>query len=347
MVEIADALSRRYGAECFYFVDEAIPPKLALEFAAAVIRGRLPWRWFGEVRFEKHFSRSRLETIYQGGCRMLMFGLESGVDRVLEFMDKGTRVKDIAEILRGCSQVGVRTFVMFFIGFPTETRAEAESTVEFLGGLRDSITHVSFTQFILERESRVFLSPARYGVFDISPFPGDDLKTWCQYRVKEGLTSDEAREFTKEMRRNPGIQAVSDLYLLSRSHLIFLPHRDPAAQVSAIPDPDLARPETIVPLRRAGLVPAGLAFNLEQIAERLNRPDSGPLPRCPTNYVFSPEKETLVEVGPDGIDLLKACSGRFTLAEILEAVGERNRPTTLEFLKDLRVRELITWEKRP
>jgi hypothetical protein len=282
-----------------------------------------------------------------GGCRMLMFGLESGVARVLDYMNKGITPQVAARILRDCADVGIRSFVMFFVGFPTETREEAERTIAFVDELHDKIAHAAFTQFVLDRHAPVFGDPARYGLTEVQPFPDEDLKTWSQYRVTEGLTASEAGTVVAEIRRNPRIRPVDRPYLLSRSHLAFLPAVD--GEASRATERPAARAASqrgaVVPLRRPGLVPRVLAFNLDEVNERIAGGTTDALSRRPTCYVFSGERETLVETGPDGTDILRACNGMFTIDEILTAVGPGNREATLRFLEELEARDYIEWSQ--
>jgi radical SAM superfamily enzyme YgiQ (UPF0313 family) len=350
--EIADMvgrLSRKHGANCFYFVDEAIPPRVALQFARLGAAAGIPYRWFTEARFERCFDAARLKRLYDGGCRMLIFGLESGVSRVLDLMDKGISPELADEIIRGCAAAGIRTFVMFFAGFPTETRAEAERTVQFVEEHRDRIAHVASGQFVLEPQSRVFRNPERFGLTGVFPYSDHDLKTWYQYGVREGMTSSEAAGFAAAIERRPTVKLL-DFYLISRSHLVFLPpEREPAPGEVRKRPVDWSHPERLVPRRRPGLVPQLLAFNLDAVRQRVDEPPSTvePLGANPTQYVLCSDREALIEVGPDGINLLKACNGRFSLQDILAAVGEASRETTLRFLRDLESRQFIEWEVRP
>lgn len=348
VVRTVENLSRKHSTRLFYFVDEAIPPRLASEIAGLVATSSLPIRWFGEVRLESYFDRAELEGLRSGGCRMLMVGLESASDRVLAAMDKGISRSSAERILKDAAGSGIRTFVMFFTGFPTETHEEAEETVRFIERLRDSITHVAFTSFVLEQHSPAFRRPVQYGIADVFPCPDEDLKTWCDYEVREGLTETEAKEFAGGLARHPGIHPL-DCWLMSRSHLVFLPHKDRGEPTEEKPpEADLGRPECLIPQRRPGLAPRLLAFSLDQIEQRLKQPNAPaqPLASNPTQYVMCTEREMLIEVGRDGLPLLRACNGRFTLADILVAVAEEDRDTTLRFLKDLGLRGFIHWAAR-
>ncbi|HEX7678999.1 MAG TPA: radical SAM protein, partial [Thermoanaerobaculia bacterium] len=214
VLETVDHLSKRYGAKCFYFVDEAIPPRTALTFADMIIAGHRPYRWFSEARFERAFDAPRLKRLHEGGCRMLIFGLESGVPRVLDLMEKGIDLQHAAAILRACTAAGIRTFVMFFVGFPSETRDEAARTLRFVEEHRESIDHMVSGQFVLEPHSPVFHNRERYGVTEVFPYP-DDLKTWSQYHVGTGMTSSEAGQLAAEIELLPMMKSP-DFHLISR-----------------------------------------------------------------------------------------------------------------------------------
>jgi anaerobic magnesium-protoporphyrin IX monomethyl ester cyclase len=349
IVDTVGYLSRKYRANCFYFVDEAIPPRVALQFANVVATAGLPYRWFTEARFERYFDAGRLRKLYEGGCRMMIFGLESSVTRVLNLMDKGISPELAAKIINDCATAGIRTFVMFFAGFPTETLAEAESTLQFVEEHRNRISHVASGQFVLEPQSSVFRNPECFGITDVFPYPDNDLKTWYQYRVREGMTLSEAAEFAGAIERRPAVRSP-DFYLLSRSHLVFLPlEREPTQSAVQKRPVNLSQPARLIPRRRPGLVPQPLAFNLDAVRQRLNHPSSSeePIEANPTHYVLCSDREALIEVGSDGISLLKACNGRFSLQDILAAVGEASRETTMRFLRDLESRQFIEWEVQP
>ncbi len=337
-------LSHTYDARCFYFVDEAMPPPLASRLAQRIAGGRLPFTWFTETRFESSFDRNRLAEMAAGGCRMLMFGLESSVPRVLDHMEKGIEPDIAARILGDCADAGIRSFVMFFVGFPTETRDEAEQTVAFLDGLHDKIAHAAFTQFVLDRHAPVFGNPARYGVDEVLPFPDEDLKTWWQYRVNEGMTATEAGTLVADIRRHPHIRPPDRPYLISRSHLAFLPvRRASGLSEDSFEALEALRYDRTMPVRRPGLVPGVLAFNLDDVNARLDEGTTAPLEQRPTHYVFSSERERLIEVGEDGAEILRACNGTFTVDEILTAVGPANRDATVQFLAELEARDFIEW----
>src|ERR1039458_1284295 len=94
-------------------------------------------------------------------------------------MDKGITPENASRILHDCAAVGIRAFVMFFTGFPSKTRTEAEQTVDFVEKHADCITHVATSRFVVEERAPVFRQRDRYGLSTVSRDGEGDLKTWC------------------------------------------------------------------------------------------------------------------------------------------------------------------------
>ncbi|MFH0784656.1 MAG: radical SAM protein [Pseudomonadota bacterium] len=347
-IEDLKKLSQRYNCHTFYLVDEAIPPATAKEIARAVAAGKLSIQWFGEVRFEETYDEATVNMLEKGGCRMLMFGMESSVQRVLDHMRKGTRSERIRTVIKACSKCGIRPFVMFFSGFPTETREEAMETIRSIEGLAEHITQVAVTNFILEHHTPTHFDPQSFGITEILPYEGEDLKIYSKYNVASGMNADEAASLLEEMLKSEGIAALANFFVLSRSHLVFLPPKD-----CWLPPKDKTEnryntePEHIFPVRMTELIPRKLRFPLEEIhaADSEQENSSKTLPMA-NDYVYCPENDRLVNVGEHGLSLLAACDGLHSLADILAIVGEDNRQTVLSFYDDLSTREFLTWEIR-
>ena len=59
-----------------------------------------PLHWGGCVRFEKVINKPLLEMMREGGCRMILFGLESASQPVMDQMIKGTQLDHMSRILQ-------------------------------------------------------------------------------------------------------------------------------------------------------------------------------------------------------------------------------------------------------
>lgn len=73
----------------------------------------------------------------RAGFRFLLFGLESAAQATLDRINKCGRAKDIEQSLRMAKRAGLEPHVTCMVGYPWETRAEAQATIDFTRSLFD------------------------------------------------------------------------------------------------------------------------------------------------------------------------------------------------------------------
>lgn len=91
------------------------------------------------------------------GLEGFFIGFESGSQRMLNFMRKGTKVEHNLEAARICRRHGIRIWANYMLGLPTETKEEIMATVRMLKEIDPD-----------------FYSPAFY-----TPHPGSDMYAYC------------------------------------------------------------------------------------------------------------------------------------------------------------------------
>jgi radical SAM superfamily enzyme YgiQ (UPF0313 family) len=155
-----------------------------------------------------------------------MWGLESASQRVLDLMRKGTSAQKIPAILNSAREAGVWNLVFSIFGFPTETRAEWQGTLDLLESCKESVHALSRSRFILLEGSDVFLNPERYGVKRIIDRPQRDPASIAyDYQVSEGLTQEEAEGMFKDsLSRLSGI-GCSPWFGQFRDHMLLFASR--------------------------------------------------------------------------------------------------------------------------
>jgi anaerobic magnesium-protoporphyrin IX monomethyl ester cyclase len=186
VVEHMLALHAKYGARHIFFADEAITPRNLKAMSTRLAEVGAPVHWCGCVRFDAALTRDLLERMAQGGCRMLLFGLEAAAERTMKRMVKGTQVPVMSRILRDSTAAGIWNHTFFFFGFPGETMEEAQETVNFVYAHQDAVHSASPGAFLLERYSPVACSPKKYGV-TIREDPDRDLAIYFDYDIASGL----------------------------------------------------------------------------------------------------------------------------------------------------------------
>lgn len=154
------------GIRHIHFFDPLTPP-VTLEYVSKrIAAAKLPVKWYAEVKFEPiYMNKAYVEKLAAGGCRQLQFGLESGVQHVLDAMDKGNRLDQIEIILDNLYEAGITTAVTWFIGFPNEKKVDAEATWRFIVARRQKI-HLSLFvgKFGMGHGEIVYLNPEKFGI---------------------------------------------------------------------------------------------------------------------------------------------------------------------------------------
>lgn len=128
-----DFLIERYGVKYFHFEDDnltASPKRFERVLDGIIEKGwRIRWDTPNGVRADT-FNLELLKKCRETGCTFLIFGIESGVQRVLdEVIHKRIRIEDIERVVRLAQKAGVNTRAFYMIGNPGETRQEIEATV--------------------------------------------------------------------------------------------------------------------------------------------------------------------------------------------------------------------------
>ncbi|MEW6742723.1 MAG: radical SAM protein [Planctomycetota bacterium] len=159
-------LAHRYGARYLYVQDSSIPPRAALELARIVREERLPLYWLGGMRFERAFlNENTCRELSAGGCRSLMIGLESANQRLIDLMGKGFDLHDVPRMLQNLRQAGISIELLWFIGFPSESREEALTTMHYLLEHRSLFGLAAFVgDYHLHPDTAVCEHPQDYGV---------------------------------------------------------------------------------------------------------------------------------------------------------------------------------------
>ena len=169
------------GNTGFHFVDEAAPPALMRSLALEIIRRKLVISWWTNIRFEKSFTRDLCLLLKASGCIAVSGGLEVASDRLLELIQKGITVAQVARVNKHFTEAGIMVHAYLMYGFPTQTDQETIDSLEMVrqmfqsGILQSGFWH----QFAMTAHSPVGLNPAQFGVTiesdTIGTFANNDL----------------------------------------------------------------------------------------------------------------------------------------------------------------------------
>lgn len=166
LVDRMEMIISQTGNNGFHFVDEAAPPALMKEVAFEIIRRKLVVSWWTNIRFEKSFTRDLCLLLKASGCIAVSGGLEVASDRLLELIQKGVTVAQVAKVNKHFTEAGIMVHAYLMYGFPTQTAQETIDSLEMVrqlfktGVLQSAFWH----QFAMTAHSPVGMNPEHFKV---------------------------------------------------------------------------------------------------------------------------------------------------------------------------------------
>lgn len=109
-------------------------------------------------------DRETLKLMKKAGCWKIAFGIESGDERILKFMNKHLDLDKAREVLRVSKEAGFVNRGYFIIGFPTETKESIRKTIDF--AKEADLDIVQFNSFTPLPGSPIYDTIGQYGKFD-------------------------------------------------------------------------------------------------------------------------------------------------------------------------------------
>ncbi len=181
LVNQMEELIAETGETGFHFVDEAAPPAALRDLAIEIINRKLQVSWWANIRFEKSFDADLCQLLAASGCIAVTGGLEVASPRILELIDKGITVDQVARVGRAFSDAGILVHAYLMYGFPTQTAQETIDSLEVVRQLfQHNLLHSGhWHQFAMTVHSPVGKDPEKYGVIRTGPefqgFANNDL----------------------------------------------------------------------------------------------------------------------------------------------------------------------------
>jgi hypothetical protein len=192
LVDRMEQLMAQTGQNGFHFVDEAAPPALMREVALEILRRNLAVTWWTNIRFEKSFTADLCRLLKASGCIAVSGGLEVASDRLLDLIQKGVTVAQVARVTRNFTQAGIMVHAYLMYGFPTQTAQETIDSLEMVrqmfetGILQSGFWH----QFAMTAHSPVGLEPQKFSVVKDSDIVGSFANNDIMFTDSTGANHD-------------------------------------------------------------------------------------------------------------------------------------------------------------
>lgn len=170
--EIVELIKAYPAMDGIVFLDENLlfSNEHMSELCDRISKYKLKWTCNARVDF---FNKELINKMKDAGCVEIKYGIESGSQRMLDFMNKGITLSQISEALKGTYEAGIRTKCFLLFGYPGDNMESARETMQFISEHQNVISRVN--------------------VFDFSPLPNSPIfkkgvckhfeHNWKDYRL--------------------------------------------------------------------------------------------------------------------------------------------------------------------
>lgn len=162
-------LSEKYHTYYFQFVDEAIRPDCFKEMVERMDEypAFKEMRWFYYSRVSRLYDNNLLEKARRNGCEMVMFGVETLNQRLLNFIKKGISAEVSRYCLKLFHECGIKTYAWLMCNLPSETLDEVQDDYKEVIKFRDKIDAICITPFMLVKNTDMSKEPEKYNIIYI------------------------------------------------------------------------------------------------------------------------------------------------------------------------------------
>ena len=182
LIEQIKEMIQQTNVRSFHFVDEAIPPSLAIELAIKLLQEQMDIEWWGNIRLEKEFTEDVCKLLSLSGCIAVVAGLESGSDLTLKAMNKGINLEQAVEVCYNFSSNDILVHTYLIYGFPGESEQELVNSVEASRQMFEAkiVDSAYWHRFSLTCHSDVYKNKENYKISilndKINPFANNDVR---------------------------------------------------------------------------------------------------------------------------------------------------------------------------
>lgn len=141
IVSDIEYLVEHYGAKGIYFREDnfTLNKQRLTRFCNLLIEKGIKIPWVCESRVS-NLTRELVELMARAGAKGFYLGVESGSQRILDFLHKDITVEQIKNTFKWCSEFNIKTAASIIIGVPCETEADRRQTSELLKLIKPTVT---------------------------------------------------------------------------------------------------------------------------------------------------------------------------------------------------------------
>jgi len=119
-----------------WFVDDnfLFNKKKIIEFCNMWLEQRFRLTWYGLMRLSS-IDEETVELLSRTGLKMVLLGIESGSQRILDNMNKRATIEQYRQGFSLLAKYGIRAKILILVGFPGENDESLKETIDFINSL--------------------------------------------------------------------------------------------------------------------------------------------------------------------------------------------------------------------
>jgi len=137
MIEEIKLLTQQFKADHIWFCDDifGLKPKWVNEFADLVQKENLKFKFKIQSRVDLLLEDNNIADLARAGCETVWVGAESGSQKILDAMDKGTKVEQIYEATLLLKKHKIKPAFFIQFGYLGETKEDIALTIKMMSDL--------------------------------------------------------------------------------------------------------------------------------------------------------------------------------------------------------------------
>jgi len=124
---------KNMGIKEFFFLDDTftINRQRVIRLCELLIQENMGIRYKISSRIDR-IDDEMLDYLARSGCYRIHYGIESGSQRMLDFLQKEITIEQIKRIIEMTKKAGIEVFAYMMVGIPTETREDIEESFKLI-----------------------------------------------------------------------------------------------------------------------------------------------------------------------------------------------------------------------
>lgn len=134
IVQHVKLLQERFGVKRFWMCDDifGLKPNWVQEFRDGLQREQLSIKYYIQSRADLLLKEDNIDALAASGLQEVWIGAESGSQKILDAMDKGTKIEQIYEATRLLKKKDIRVAFFIQFGYLGETKEDIAKTIRMI-----------------------------------------------------------------------------------------------------------------------------------------------------------------------------------------------------------------------